>query len=188
MTKKAGESSTGQSAKKKTITLVGLMGAGKTTVGRRLAKRLKRPFYDADEEIEKAAGRSVTDIFAEYGEAHFRDGERKVIERLLEGEPCILATGGGAFMNAETRSLIREKAISVWLRVELDVLVERVSRRNTRPLLINNDPAEVLARLAKEREPAYEEADLVVDSGEGTHDKSVSAIVTALKSAGYSSQ
>jgi len=181
MTQKPGESSTPPQAPGKTIALVGLMGAGKSTVGRRLAKRLGYAFYDADEEIEKAAGRPVSDIFEEFGEAHFRDGERKVIARLLEGEPCVLATGGGAFMNDETRALIKDKALSVWLRVELDVLVERVSRRNTRPLLRNRDPREVMSRLAKEREPAYSEADLSVDCGDGPHERAVGRILDALK-------
>jgi shikimate kinase len=128
--------------------LVGLMGVGKTTVGRRLAKALNLPFKDADAEIELAAGRSVADIFAERGESDFRAGERRVIARLLKGPPLVLATGGGAFLNADTRRTIKEKAISVWLKADLDVLVRRVKRRDTRPLLRGAEPREVLERLA----------------------------------------
>ncbi|MDP8916395.1 MAG: shikimate kinase [Pseudomonadota bacterium] len=165
---------------RRTVVLVGLMGAGKTTVGRRLARKLGLPFKDADAEIEAAAGRSVSDIFAEHGEADFRRGERRVIERLLDGPPLVLATGGGAFMNAETRKLILARATSVWLRAELDVLVRRVKKRDTRPLLQGRDPREVLARLMAERHPVYAEADLIVETSESPHDAAVAAIVAAL--------
>ena len=156
------------------------MGVGKTTVGRRLARALDLPFKDADAEIELAAGRSVGDIFAERGEAEFRSGERRVIRRLLDGPPLVLATGGGAFMNPETRGLIRERAVSVWLRADLDVLVRRVARRDTRPLLRDGDPREVLERLARERYPVYAEADLTVETNEAPHDAAVAAVLKAL--------
>ena len=158
---------------------------GKTTVGRRLAKRLRMPFYDADEEIEKAAGRTVSEIFDEFGEAHFRDGERKVIARLVDDGPCVLATGGGAFMNDQTRGLIKDRAVSVWLRVDLDILAERVSRRNTRPLLRGKNPRDVLEKLAETRDPAYGQADIVVDCGPGPHDTAVRAILQSLEQHGY---
>lgn len=167
-------------AVRRTVALVGLMGAGKTTVGRRLARTLGLPFKDADAEIEIAAGRSVADIFAERGEPEFRRGERRVIERLLDGPPVVLATGGGAFMNTETRALIRGKALSVWLRADLDVLVRRVRKRDTRPLLRGRDPHEVLERLMAERDPVYAEADLIVDTNESPHDAAVAAILAAL--------
>ena len=159
------------------------MGVGKTTVGRRLARALDLPFRDADAEIEVAAGRSVGDIFAERGEAEFRAGEMRVIRRLLEGPPMVLATGGGAFMNPETRRTIRERAVSIWLRADLDVLVRRTARRDTRPLLRGGDPRAVLERLAAERYPAYAEADLTVETNEAPHDAAVAAILQALKAA-----
>lgn len=162
------------------MVLVGLMGAGKTTVGRRLARVLGLPFKDADAEIELAAGRSVADIFAERGETEFRSGERRVIQRLLDGRPLVLATGGGAFMDPRTRELIRTRAVSVWLRAELDVLVRRCGRRNTRPLLQKGDPRETLERLARERYPVYAEADLTVETSESPHDAAVTAILQAL--------
>lgn len=188
MTHQTGGSSAHQPDIDRTLALVGLMGAGKTTIGRRLAKRLGVPFFDADAEIEKAAGRTVTEIFADFGEAEFREGERKVIARLVEEGPCVLATGGGAFMNDETRALIRGRALSVWLRVDLDVLVERVSRRNTRPLLRGKDPKEILTQLADERYPIYAEADMVVDSGAGPHDAAVRAIIQTLHEYGHISE
>ena len=166
------------------MVLVGLMGAGKTTVGRRLARVLGLPFKDADAEIELAAGRSVADIFAERGESEFRAGERRVIQRLLDGRPLVLATGGGAFMDPRTRELIRTRAVSVWLRAELDVLVRRCGRRNTRPLLQNGDPRETLERLARERYPVYAEADLTVETSESPHDAAVAAILQALSRTG----
>jgi len=166
--------------RKQSIVLVGLMGAGKTTVGRRLATALNMPFMDADHEIEEAAGLSVAEIFEKYGEDQFRDGERKVIARLIEGEPCVLATGGGAFMNNETRALIKKTAVSVWLKAELELLLERVLRRDTRPLLKTGDPRDILGRLRDERYPVYSEASVVVESGEGPHTRVVGAIIEGL--------
>jgi shikimate kinase len=162
------------------IVLVGLMGAGKTSIGRRLADRMGLPFVDADTEIERAAGKSIPDIFADHGEAHFRDGERRVIGRLLENGPQILATGGGAFMQIETRAAIKEKAISIWLRAELDVLVKRVAKRGGRPLLENRDPAEVLQNLIDTRYPIYAEADIIVESLDVQHAHMVNAVLEAL--------
>lgn len=164
----------------RSIVLVGLMGAGKTTVGRRLANRLDLPFVDADTEIEKAAGSSIADIFKEFGEAHFRDGEQRVIDRLLGEGPQILATGGGAFMNPTTRKATQENGISIWLKADLDVLMKRVSRRSHRPLLQNDDPEAVMKRLIDERYPIYATADLSIDSKEGPHDAVVDEIVHAL--------
>ncbi len=164
----------------KSVVLVGLMGAGKTTVGRRLANRLDLPFVDADTEIEKAAGSSIADIFKEFGEAHFRDGEQRVIHRLLGEGPQVLATGGGAFMNPKTREAVKEHGISVWLKADLDVLMKRVSRRSHRPLLQNDDPEGVMKRLIDERYPIYATADLKIDSKEGPHDAVVDEIVHAL--------
>jgi shikimate kinase len=161
------------------IVLVGLMGAGKSSVGRRLAQALGLPFFDADEEVEKAARRTIPEIFTEMGEAAFRDGERRVIARLLDGPPHVLATGGGAFMNAETRSLIKAKATSVWLKADVDVLVRRVGRKNDRPLLQGKNPREVLQALSEERHPVYAEADITVDSLEGPHSATVQAILAA---------
>lgn len=164
----------------RSIVLVGLMGAGKTTVGRRLANRLDLPFRDADTEIEKAAGSNIADIFKEFGEAHFRDGEQRVIHRLLGEGPQVLATGGGAFMNPKTREATRESGISVWLKADLDVLMKRVSRRSHRPLLQNDDPEAVMKRLIDERYPIYATADLSIESKEGPHDAVVDEIVHAL--------
>jgi len=157
------------------------MGAGKTTVGRRLAKRLNLPFVDSDHEIEKAAGMSVAEIFECFGEADFRSGERRVIERLLDGKPQIVATGGGAFINDDTRKLIKKRGLSVWLDADIDVLVERTARRDTRPLLKTGDPAEILTRLAKERSPFYSQADLKIASSAGPHEDVVGDILKALK-------
>ena len=165
----------------RTIALVGLMGVGKSTVGRRLAGRLGLPFHDADREIEAAAARSVSDIFAELGEGEFRAGEHRVIRRLLEGPPIVLATGGGAYLHEGTRALFRDRAITVWLKADLDILAERVARRDTRPLLRGRDPLRVLAELAEARYPIYAEADLTVESGEGSHARTVEAVVAALK-------
>ncbi|MEE8548487.1 MAG: shikimate kinase [Alphaproteobacteria bacterium] len=150
----------------KTIVLVGLMGAGKTSVGRLLAKRLDLEFIDADDEIEQAAQCSIDQIFESHGEAEFRDGERRVIARLLTGPTHVLATGGGAFMRKETRDAIRGWGISVWLRADLDLLLRRVSRRKNRPLLRNENPRQTLEKLMEERYPVYAEADIVVDSGD----------------------
>ncbi len=163
-----------------TIVLVGLMGAGKTTVGRRLGQALDMPFVDSDAEIETAAGCSIADIFETFGEAYFRSGERRVIKRLLEGPPQILATGGGAFINAETRALIRSKAISVWLRADLDLLVRRVSRRDTRPLLRNGDPVAIMRRMMEERSPIYAQADIVVDTDDNPHESVVQRVISAV--------
>ncbi len=165
----------------RSIVLVGMMGVGKSSVGRRLAARLAIPFVDADAEIEKAAGMSIADIFARHGEAYFRGGEARVIARLLEGGPQVLATGGGAFMNADTRALIKFKGVSIWLHAEVDVLLRRTGkRRNDRPLLQTADPAETLRELLTEREPTYAQADLTVQSREVAHDVIVSDILTAL--------
>ena len=162
------------------IVLVGLMGAGKSAIGRRLASRLGMPFVDADTEIERAAGCSISDIFELHGEAAFRDGERRVIARLLARPAHVLATGGGAFMDAGTRAAIRESGISVWLRADLDLLVSRVSRRSNRPLLAGGDPRTILQRLMDERHPTYAEADVVVDSMDGPHEQTVEAVLSAV--------
>lgn len=147
------------------IVLVGLMGAGKTSVGRRLAARLELPFVDADDEIEKAAGCAIVEIFRLYGEPAFRDGERRVIERLLNGEPSVVATGGGAFIDPDNRKMIRQHGVSVWLRAEVDELYRRTRRRTNRPILNNEDPRGTLERLARERYPVYAEADITIDTG-----------------------
>ena len=164
----------------RTITLVGLMGVGKSSVGRRLANALDLPFKDADVEIEAAAGRSIPDIVAEMGEPAFREGERRVIARLLEDPPHVLATGGGAFMNDETRALIKERSISVWLKADLDVLVRRVSRKDSRPLLSGKDPLEVLTELAEKRYPVYAQADVTVETGDTAHHVAVDQVIRAL--------
>lgn len=158
------------------------MGVGKTTVGRRLASRLGITFVDADHEIEKAADMTVAEMFDRYGEAAFRDGERRVIARLLGTEPMVLATGGGAFMNEETRSLIKTHALSIWLDADVKVLADRVSRRNTRPLLKDKDPMIVLTELAAKRNPVYAEAHLRVKSNRAPHDETVRSILKALRS------
>jgi shikimate kinase len=165
----------------RSLVLVGMMGAGKSSVGRRLAARLGVPFIDADAEIEKAAGMTITEIFAAHGESYFRAGETRVIARLLEGGPQVLATGGGAFMNAETRSTIRAKGISVWLRATLEVLSRRIKRRGDRPLLKGADPAETLRRLLEERDPVYAEADLTVESRDVPHETIVDEILAGLR-------
>ncbi len=168
----------------RSIVLVGLMGVGKTTVGRRLASLLHLPFLDADHEIEEAAGCTVSEIFERFGEPAFRDGERRVIRRLLEGPRHVLATGGGAFMDARTREAIKNRGISVWLKADVDLLMERVARKGTRPLLQNPDPRGTMERLIAQRYPVYAEADLTVESREGPHDRVVKAIVHALREAG----
>lgn len=165
----------------RTIALVGLMGAGKSTVGRRLAAQLGMPFKDADAEIEAAAGRSVADIFAAFGEQAFRDGERRVIARLLDEPPHVLATGGGAFVNDQTRALINERAISIWLKVDIEVLARRVSRRDTRPLLTGKDPRAVLHAHAQARYKKYAEAHITIETGDAAHQTTVDAIIAALK-------
>ena len=164
----------------RSVVLIGLMGAGKSTVGRRLAERLAMPFVDADSEIEAAAGCTIPEIFARHGEAAFRDGERRVILRLLDGPPHVLATGGGAFMNPDVRAKIKATAISIWLRAELDVLVRRCARRGNRPLLQQGDPRSVLEKLMAERYPVYAEADIVVDSDDNPHEWIVQAIMARL--------
>lgn len=164
----------------RSVVFVGLMGVGKTAVGRRVAGRLGLPFVDGDKAIEEAAGMSVSDIFATYGEAEFRDLERRVMARLLEEPLQVIATGGGAYMNADTRQLIADRGISVWLRADLDTLVDRTTRRDTRPLLRNGDPRAILARLMAERDPVYAGADLTVDSAGGPPDRTVDRVVTAL--------
>lgn len=164
----------------RTIALVGLMGVGKSTVGRRLATRLCLPFADGDHEIESAAGMTVSEIFTSRGEGEFRSGESRVMKRLLEGPPIVLATGGGAMMNAETRHLMKKHAVVVWMRADLEVIAERVSRRDTRPLLRNRNPIEVLSELATKRYPIYAEADVTVDVGGGSHGVALEAMLQAL--------
>lgn len=165
----------------RTIVLVGLMGVGKSSVGRRLATALDLPFRDADNEVEAAAGRSIPEIFAEMGEPAFRDGERRVIARLLDEPPHVLATGGGAFVNAETRALIKSKAIAVWLKADLELLARRVSRKEGRPLLKGRDPMDVLREHAALRYPAYGEAHLTVETGDTAHGVAVEAVIQALR-------
>lgn len=165
----------------KTLVLVGLMGAGKTAIGRRVASRLGLPFADADLEIELAAGCSVQDIFATYGEPAFRDVERKVIARLLDGPVQVLATGGGAYMDPSTRATIAQRGISLWLRADLETLLARTARRNNRPLLQNGDPRSVLTDLIERRYPVYAEADLVVDSSEAPPEQTVDIVMDTLR-------
>lgn len=164
----------------RSIALIGLMGAGKTAVGRRLANRLDLAFTDVDDEIELAAAKSISEIFAEHGEAYFRQGERRVIARLLEGGPQVLATGGGAYMNAETRANIKKRGISIWLKAELPVLLHRVRRRDHRPLLAGDDPEKVMRALMQERYPVYAEADITVVSRDVPHEMMVNEVVEAL--------
>jgi shikimate kinase len=164
----------------RSVVLVGLMGAGKTSIGRRLADRLGVPFVDADHEIVAAAGKSIPDIFSEHGEAHFRDGERKVIARLLENGTQVLATGGGAFMNAETRSGIKQHGISVWLKADIATLLERVAKRGGRPLLEGEDPEGVMRQLAEARYPVYALADITVESTNAKHQNTVNDVIRAL--------
>lgn len=164
----------------RSLVLVGLMGCGKSAIGRRLANQLSLPFVDADEEIVKAAGKSINDIFAEHGEAHFRDGERRVIARLLGEGPQVLATGGGAFMSEETRANIKARGISIWLRAELPVLMRRVARRDNRPLLKVDDPEAVMRGLIETRYPVYAGADITVESRDVPHEVIVGEILDAL--------
>jgi shikimate kinase len=164
----------------RTVALVGLMGAGKTSIGRRLAQRLGLPFLDADAEVEAAAGTSIEEIFRRHGETAFRDGERRVIARLLDNPLHVLATGGGAFMDASTRELLRSRAVTVWLRADLELMLARVGRRNNRPLLKNGDPRAVLERLIAERYPVYAEADITVESIDGPPDATVDRVLVAL--------
>ena len=171
-------------ALKRTIVLIGMMGAGKSSVGRRLAAKLSVPFRDADAEIEAAAGCTITEIFDRLGEAEFRKGEQRVILRLLAEGPHVLAAGGGAFINETTRAAIQRDGVSVWLRAPLDVLVARLQRRETRPLLKNGDPRAILKELLAVREPIYGEADLVVDTEDGPHAAVVERITAALEARG----
>jgi shikimate kinase len=164
----------------RSVVLVGMMGAGKSTIGRRLSARLRLPFLDADTEIETAAGMSIPDIFETHGEAHFRDGEARVIARLLDGGPVVLATGGGAFMREETRSRIRSRAVSIWLKADADVIMRRVKRRADRPLLQTADPAATVGRLIEEREPVYQHADLTIWSRDVPHEKILEECIDAL--------
>jgi shikimate kinase len=166
----------------RTLVLVGLMGAGKTCIGKRLAQTFGVEFVDADEEIETAAGCTIEDIFARYGEPHFRDGERRVIARLLDRPVHVLATGGGAFMDLRTREKVRERGISVWLRADIELLLRRVSRRNNRPLLKEGDRRATLERLIELRYPTYAEADITVDSMEASPDATAERVVAALRS------
>jgi shikimate kinase len=164
----------------RTIVVVGLMGAGKSKVGRRLALRLGLPFFDSDREIETAAGETIEEIFANRGERVFRAGERRVIARLLALPAHVLATGGGAFMDPATRELVARRGVSLWLRADLDVLVSRVLRRSNRPLLKQGDPRVILAELIERRYPLYAGADVVVDSGEGSPEATVTRAIAAL--------
>jgi shikimate kinase len=164
----------------RSIVLVGMMGAGKSTIGRRLAARLRLPFVDADMEIEAAAGMSIPDIFETHGEPHFRDGEARVIARLLDSGPNVLATGGGAFMREETRARIGSKAVSIWLKADADIIMKRVKRRADRPLLQTADPAATVGRLIEEREPVYQGADITIWSRDVPHEKIVDECMEAL--------
>lgn len=166
--------------RKRPLVLIGMMGVGKSTVGKRLATRLGLPFVDADHEIEQAAGLSISEIFARFGEAEFRDGERRVIARLIDGRAKVIATGGGAFMQTETRELILARATAIWLDADIDVLADRVGRREGRPLLANRDPREVLAELAAVRNPFYALAPVHVRSEPLPHEATVEAILKAL--------
>lgn len=161
--------------------MVGLMGAGKTSIGRRLAAHLGLPFIDADEEIEAAAGTTIEDIFEHLGEESFREGERRVIARLLDGPPIVLATGGGAFMDRQTREHIATHGISIWLRADIDTLVRRTARRSDRPLLKRGDPRQILLHLMKQRYPVYEQADIIVDSVDGPPEGTLHQVLDALE-------
>ena len=163
------------------LVLVGLMGVGKSTVGRRLAKRLGLSFVDSDAEIEDAAGYSAAEVFERYGETDFRDGERRLVARLVEGDVRVIATGGGAFVDPRTRKLLNERAITVWLDAPVAILAERTSRRDTRAQLRNGDPKATLERLSAERRPSYEEAHIHVKSGDGAHKDVVDSIIAALE-------
>lgn len=164
----------------KPVVLVGMMGVGKSTIGRRLAVRLNMPFVDVDDEIILSANMDIVDIFEKHGEPHFRDGERKVIERLLDGKQKIIATGGGAFIEEQTRAMILQKSITIWLKADLDVLVNRVKRRDSRPLLKNGDPKTILSGLSKIRDPIYALAQHHISTDTITHDKTVQKIIEAL--------
>jgi shikimate kinase len=165
---------------KRSVVLIGMMGAGKSTIGRRMAARLRLPFLDADTEIETAAGMSIPDIFETHGEPHFRDGEARVIARLLDSGPSVVATGGGAFMREETRDRVRDKAVSIWLKADADVIMKRVRRRSDRPLLQNADPEGTVSRLLGQREPVYATADITIMSRDVPHDRIVDECIEAL--------
>jgi len=165
----------------RSLVLVGMMGAGKSSIGRKLAQRLNLPFVDADTEIEQAAGMSISEIFAKHGEPYFRAGEARVIARLLDGGPQVLATGGGAFMHPQSREAIRAKAVSIWLKAEYDVLLKRIKRRGDRPMLKTDDPGETLRRLMQERDPVYAEADVIVHSRDVPHEIIISEIIAAVE-------
>lgn len=162
------------------IVLVGLMGAGKTSIGRRLAEKLGWDFVDADHEIEQAAGISIPDIFAEHGEGYFREGERKVIARLLDNGKQVLATGGGAFINEETRARIKQHGVSVWLKADIELLLKRVAKRGGRPLLENSNPETVMRNLIEQRYPVYAQADITVESADVQHQQMVNEVIRAL--------
>ena len=167
---------------RRSVVLVGMMGAGKSTIGRRLAVRLRLPFLDADVEIEAAhAGVTIPEIFATHGEPYFRDGEARVIARLLDGGPAVIATGGGAFMREETRNRIRDKAVSIWLKADVDIIMKRVKRRADRPLLQTEDPTATVSRLLEVREPVYRTADLTIASRDVPHDRIVDECIDALR-------
>jgi shikimate kinase len=164
----------------RSLVLVGMMGAGKSSIGRKLAQRLNLPLVDADSEIEQAAGMSISEIFARHGEPYFRAGEARVIARLLDGGPQVLATGGGAFMHPQSREAIRAKAVSIWLKAEYDVLMKRIKRRSDRPMLKTDDPGETLRRLMQERDPVYAEADVTVHSRDVPHEIIIAEIISAV--------
>jgi len=176
----AGKASDRQANFGKPIVLVGMMGVGKSTIGKRLAARLNMSFVDVDDEITISANMEISDIFERHGESHFRNGERKVIQRLLDGEEKVIATGGGAFIETETREIIMRKAITVWLYADLDILVERVSRRDTRPLLRNGDPTKIITDLSKIRNPIYALAQYHVRTDDAPHEKTTIKIIKAL--------
>ncbi|MFI5014257.1 MAG: shikimate kinase [Hyphomicrobiales bacterium] len=165
---------------RRVIALVGMMGSGKTSIGKRLAIKLGLPFVDSDSEIETAGGMTITEIFDRHGEPYFRDGERRVIARLLGEGPCVLATGGGAFMDARTREAIAQAGVSVWLRADQATLMQRIARRNNRPLMRASDPAAQVERLLAAREPIYARADLTVDSSDRPHEEVISALIASL--------
>jgi shikimate kinase len=166
---------------RRSVVLVGMMGAGKSTIGRRLGARLRLPFLDADIEIEAAACMSIPEIFETRGEPYFRDGEARVIARLLDSGPAVIATGGGAFMREETRNRVRDKAVSIWLKADLDVIMKRVKRRADRPLLQTADPEATVSRLLEVREPVYQSADLTIASRDVPHDRIVDECIDALR-------
>ena len=172
----------------RTVALVGMMGSGKTSIGKRLASRLGVPFKDADHEIEAAAGLTVAEIFARHGEPEFRAGERRVIARLLTEAPHVLATGGGAYMDAGTRAAMKDKALTIWLRAPVDLLLARVGKRQNRPLLNNSDPRGTLERLLAQRQPTYAQADIIFDSVDGPHTTAVDQVLAELKARGLAEE